>query len=178
MKAPPNDRTWTTPTLLRVDAAAIPDELKVLRQWVGWRLEPRNGRNAKVPYQASRPDLLAKVDDPKTWAPFDVAMKAYSDGLFDGIGFVFSSEDPYCGIDLDNCVSPGTGEITNEASKIIEQLNGYTELSPSKTGVHIIVRASLADLKRRRIGGVEFYDSRRYFTMTGRRVGRVYLQNS
>jgi putative DNA primase/helicase len=35
----------------------IPDELKTLRQWLLWRLEERDGRMTKVPYQPKQTTL-------------------------------------------------------------------------------------------------------------------------
>jgi putative DNA primase/helicase len=85
-----------------------------------------------------------------------------------GVGFVFAVDDPYCGIDLDECVENGV--IAPWAKAIIDQLGGYAETSPSGKGVKVWVRASLGD----RPGGhwykpheVECYDRGRYFTVTG-----------
>jgi len=88
---------------------------------------------------------------------------------FAGVGFVFSSDDPYTGIDLDKCRNPETGQIEESAQGIIEQLDSYTEASQSGTGVHIIVRGWLpqGNGARRRTGGIEMYDAGRFFVMTG-----------
>src|SRR5262249_24440997 len=60
------------------------------------------------------------------------------------------------------------------ALEIINTLDSYTELSPSGTGIHIIVRGSLP-LGRRQVNGGEhtgfgLYDAGRYFTMTGTQI--------
>jgi hypothetical protein len=96
----------------------------------------------------------------------------------DGIGFMFAETDPYVGIDLDKCCDRGTGVLEGWARRIVERLNSYTELSPSGTGVHIILRASLLatveKLGREEIqhksGSIEIYDRDRYFTVTGRHL--------
>ena len=61
---------------------------------------------------------------------------------------------------------PATGEIEGWAQEIIEELNSYTEISPSGTGVHILVRGELP-AGRNRKGRFEAYDQGRYFTITG-----------
>ncbi len=91
----------------------------------------------------------------------------------DGIGFVFSPDDPYCGIDLDHCRNLETGETADWARAIIEAINSYTEISPSGDGVHILIRAAMPSTgthhkKPMADGGkIEIYDRGRYFTMTG-----------
>ena len=76
----------------------FPQELLELDQWVLWRRVERNGRATKQPYTPA--GTLASSTGPGTWSPFDQAARAYDD-TFDGLGFVFSEHDPYCGIDFD-----------------------------------------------------------------------------
>jgi primase-polymerase (primpol)-like protein len=89
----------------------------------------------------------------------------------DGIGFVFTTADPYTGIDLDHC-------RTNEglepwAAAIVERLHSFTEWSPSGEGLHILVKASLPECAGRRTSGIELYSSGRYFTITGDQLERT-----
>jgi putative DNA primase/helicase len=87
---------------------------------------------------------------------------------YDGIGFVFSDADPFCGIDLDDCRNPETGEIVPWAQEIICRVgDGYTEISPSGRGIHVIIRGDVRGGGMRR-GPVEMYSRGRYFTITGR----------
>jgi primase-polymerase (primpol)-like protein len=144
--------------------AAIPSEMKSYPSWVGWRYEERDGKPpTKIPYVVGK-DQRASTTDMRTWRPFDLAVAAYGDGGFDGIGFVFSSGDPFTGIDLDKCRDPQTGEIEPWAQKIIDAAGGYAEVSPSGRGVHVIVRGKAPNSKR---GRVECYSERRFFTVTG-----------
>src|SRR5215208_8023404 len=97
----------------------IPEELTTRPQWVVWRSEERDGKPTKVPYSPGT-ERRASSTDLMTWSTFDVALEAYEpDGVYDGIGFMFSSADPFAGIDLDNCRDPETGAVDKWAQKII-----------------------------------------------------------
>lgn len=156
------------PTYSPPNFDSIPEELKQRDQWVLWRAEVRNGKITKIPYNA-RTGAKAASDNPETWSSFAEARRAYEvEQNSDGIGFVFSADDPYCGIDLDQKGGQffdEDGELTEAARDIIETIASYTEYSPSG-GIHIIARASLPE-KGRRKGDLEMYDSVRYFTVTG-----------
>ena len=142
----------------------IPEELRRRRQWVVWKLEERDGELTKVPYTPGS-KRRASSTDLETWRSFGEALSALESRRFDGIGFMFSSGDPYTGIDLDGCRNPETGAIRREAQEIIESLDAYTEVSPSGKGVHIIVRGKLE--RNRKRGWIEAYSCERFFTMTG-----------
>ena len=133
----------------------IPEELRQRAQWVVHK--------EKVPYIAGGVGRASSTDS-LTWRTFEEAVQALQTGRYDGIGFVFSSGDPFAGVDLDNCRDPETGELEEWAQKTIKVLDGYTEVSPSGTGVHIIVRGKAPNKKR---GQVEAYSSERFFTVTG-----------
>lgn len=140
---------------------SIPPELKALSQWVCHTsnkvpVNPENGHNAKA-------------DDPTTWGEFDQAVRhweAHRGNGIAGVGFEFSPGDPYTGVDLDECRDPETGKIEPGALEIVGRLNSYTEVSPSGTGLHIILKGSVPPGGNRK-GRVEMYDSSRYFTVTG-----------
>src|SRR5579864_4584504 len=117
----------------------IPNELRARRQWLVWRLENRNGKATKVPY-SSQPAQPASTNDPTTWSSFEETQNALNEGGFNGIGFVFTAEDPYVGIDLDKCRDPETGQVEPWAKQIITDLDSYTEISQSGRGLHIIAK--------------------------------------
>lgn len=150
--------------MMTPDLNKIPLELKAFSQWVCYRpnkipVNPKTGDNAKA-------------DDPDTWGEFDKAVRhweVHKDNGIAGIGFEFSPGDPYTGVDLDKCRDPETGEIEAWAQEIIRRLSSYTEASPSGTGLHVIVKASVPPGGNRK-GRVELYDSARYFTVTGAHV--------
>jgi primase-polymerase (primpol)-like protein len=145
-------------------------DLTGLDQWVCWRLEKRNGKLTKVPYNPHS-GRLASSTDPSTWAPFEVALATWTaSSRYNGIGFVFSPCDPFVGVDLDHCRDAETGTIDAWAQQIINDLDGYAELSPSGTGIHIWVRGHVPGERRKgEIDGhkIEMYDTGRFFTVTG-----------
>jgi putative DNA primase/helicase len=81
------------------------------------------------------------------------------------VGFVFSSGDPYTGIDLDEVRNPETGELAEWAQKVVDTFDAYTEISPSGEGVHIFVKGRT--LKARKNSSIEVYSTARFFTVTG-----------
>lgn len=143
----------------------IPEELKALNQWVVYRIEEINGRLTKPPYQTN--GKKASTTDPETCCTFEQALEAFQEKNFDGIGFVFTKDDPYTGIDLDDCVNPETKAIESWAMDWINRFSSYTEFSPSKTGTHTIVKGELPCEKGIKKGDYEIYDHARYFTFTG-----------
>ena len=147
-------------------ATALPGELRDLSQWVCWRLEKRDGKLTKVPYSPTSGDK-ARCNDPGTWGSFAEARETALAEDYAGIGFVFTTNDLFSGLDLDGCVNPETDEVEPWAAEILHEINSYTEISPSGRGLHVIVRAELPE-GRRRNDRVEMYDRGRFFTMTGR----------
>ncbi|MGG0243238.1 phage/plasmid primase, P4 family [Bacillus mycoides] len=148
----------------------IPAELKALPQWILWKFETRNGKQTKVPCQVT--GEMAQANNRRTWSTFATAVKFYLEGDYDGIGFVFSRQDNYIGIDIDKCVADGK---TNAfATEIIDTLDSYTEFSPSMKGIHIIIKGSLPQSvlgtgRKNTKHGLEIYSYGRFFTFTGNR---------
>ncbi len=137
-------------------------------QWVCWRIEVRDGRPTKVPYTPGT-ERKASATDLMTWRRFSEALAAYeaAEPPYNGIGFCFSSADPFVGIDLDNCRNPETGVLAPWAQKIVDAFleDGYVEASPSGTGVHIIIEGTLEESVKTE--HVELYGAARFFTISG-----------
>lgn len=147
----------------------IPVELRSRRQWVCWKIESRDGKPTKVPVNPNSPSKNAGSTLPATWGTFDEAVKSCAENGLSGIGFVFTTEDEYCGIDLDKCRNPKTGTFEPWAKEIIDSIDSYTEISQSKTGCHIIVKGKVPGSRNRK-GRFEAYDRDRYFIFTGDHV--------
>lgn len=144
---------------------AIPQELRDRRQWVCWRYTERDGKPTKEPVNArSRSGRHASTTDPDTWSTFTKAVQAAEAKGYDGIGFVFTKDDPYVGIDIDD----GYDTPERNAIDVIEDFHSYTERSPSGKGFHIICKADPPTHQSgRRTGHIEVYQHSRFFTMTG-----------
>ncbi len=172
MQAYPTAATFHSPTtppmatgapeeLQRLDEHVvehIPDELKMLRQWVGCKgklpINPHTGRSASA-------------TDPTTWGDVEHALAAVERYHLDGIGFVFTGCDQYLFIDIDHCIDPATGEIEARAQGFVDRIPGYWETSTRGGGLHGIVRA-VKPGDRCRTGNVEMYDQNRFMVWTGR----------
>lgn len=144
----------------------IPLEIKKTRRWVGYKVETRDGKQTKVPYNAIL-GTHARSNDPSTWTTFGVAVSGCLKYGFDGIGFMLGKDTEtdthYLGIDLDNHDEPDFQEL---ASDFIETLNSYTEYSHSGKGIHIICKGT-KPVGRCRKSNIEMYDNGRFFTMSG-----------
>jgi primase-polymerase (primpol)-like protein len=141
-------------------------------QWITWRVELRDGRPTKIPYRPNGRGRAA-VDDPASWGTFDASVAAVTRGDRDGVGFVFTAEDAFTGVDLDDCAA--AGQLHPAAAAIVDRLDSYAEWSPSRCGVHVIVRADLHSPRHRTShtdwhGRIEVYDRGRFFTITGDRL--------
>lgn len=153
------------------DAEVIPAELASYAQWVAWRPVPRERADGTTKIDKIPIDIgtggNASSTDATTWSTFDEAV-AYA--IFNdlGVGFVLMADDPFVGVDLDDCVVDG--QLDERAADIVGQLASYTEVSPSGTGVRVIVQASGFVPKRKSRDGVEMYASGRFLTMTGRHL--------
>jgi len=152
----------------------VPACLRERPQWVVWRYEKRHGRETKVPY-CPKSGRRASSADPSTWTSFTDAVAAYARGGYDGIGYVFLTDDPFCGIDLDDCVDE-EGHTAPWAQEILGPFRTYTEISPSGCGIKVFLRGRKPDFAACEVrgfgpdgkGGIEVYDRARYFTLTGR----------
>ena len=88
----------------KINIDQIPAELKERHQWVAWSGEIKsNGKMSKIPI-SPRTGKPAKINDPSTWGSFEAALECCKRHQLQGIGFVFADNDPFTGIDLDQCI--------------------------------------------------------------------------
>jgi hypothetical protein len=139
----------------------FPKELQRHDQWVVWK-------GKKIPYDPTRLNSKANVNDPNSWGSFNQADAAYSEGGWLGVGFVLTGNG-IAGVDIDKCVIDG--EPSKEALRLLADLDApYIEYSPSGNGLRAFcfsnesitgVRGQLDGLL------VELYTKGRYLTVTG-----------
>jgi putative DNA primase/helicase len=152
----------------------VADQLKQLRQWLPFKFKERPGkeRPTKVPYDPQT-GYPAHWQNAEIWLTLEQVCAFVRDNPgYDGIGIVLTADDPFTVVDLDNAIDPETGELKPAARQIVERLNSYTEISPSKTGVHVIIEGKppqdghdgfYQDQK------VEIYFQNHFITITGDR---------
>ncbi len=169
------------PKALAVIPENIPPDVTSRCRWVGWRWwhDAQKDKWTKPPYQ---PDgaTLARTDSPQSWKRFADILASYRTSRLDGVGFVIASgentkppTEPHgiTAVDLDHCVDRISKIISPWALEIIEDLQSYTELSPSGEGIRILLYGQMpnGDGKRKN-GNVEIFSRVGYVTLTGQRL--------
>jgi KaiC/GvpD/RAD55 family RecA-like ATPase len=159
-----------SPVLLQPNFDRVPGELQECAQWVVWKaieMTKRDGtvKTTKVPHNP-KTGRKASTSKREHWGAFDEVYDAYLMGGYTGIGFVFTADDPFVGVDLDNCYDDA-GNLRDDAREAIDELQSYTEKSPSGKGLHIICKGDFpggghCDNKE----GREMYQEGRFFTIT------------
>ncbi len=131
----------------------IPIEMQRKPQWVCWAKD-------KVPMNPNS-RTVGSPTSPKSWGSFDEAVDASS--FFKGIGFCFTKDDPFVGIDFDHCIKDGV--LDDWVDDLLNKLDTYAEYSPSGNGLHAIIKAPVEIGKKSKT--IEIYSHGRYFTVTG-----------
>jgi hypothetical protein len=161
--------------MTKFEGRAIPHELTRVPRWVRWTYRELNGKRTKMPITVE--GAPASTADPSTWTTYETIAS------FDRIGFVFCREDNLVGVDLDHVLDERL-ELCAWARSVVEELDSYTEVSPSGRGLHVIARGAKPDWLPSRVdmpqgAGLEVYDHGRYFTMSANVFeGRVELKEA
>ncbi len=154
----------------RIEAKGILRELAGYPNFVVWHYKAENGQRKKPPINPNS-RLPASPTDRSTWGTLASALSAVATGTYQGIGFMLS-HSPFAGIDLDHCIREG--RIEPWAQEIINELDTYTEYSPSWNratgtgGVHLLVEGKPPASKK--AGNMEVYGEKHYLTITTRHL--------
>ena len=141
----------------------IPQELKALPNWVGFKFISQEGKKPKKEPINAATGGHAKSNDHKTWRSFDEVVAKAEMLNFDAIGIAVV--EPYIVCDIDHSVRDKA--ISPLAKKIISAFLSYTEYSPSKTGIHIVGKGKIPRDRKFTTLDVELYSGARFFTFTG-----------
>src|SRR5215211_8730694 len=155
----------------------IPEALTRIDRWMGTRFVVRkDGKKDKPPYRvvSGLPVIKADKTNPENWATFEDAALVLSRGAVDAIGIVLTDQDPFYGIDGDDCINRDTGEIVGRAADFIHDHDSYAEVSISGEGVRVIgigEKPSWARTVSHELGfKLEVYDHAAFLVITGRRI--------
>ncbi|HHC9191460.1 TPA: phage/plasmid primase, P4 family [Staphylococcus aureus] len=159
--------------IIGVKELEIPQELKLVPNWVLWRAEwnEKQQNYGKVPYSIN--GYRASTTNEKTWCDFESVSIEYAvDEQYNGIGFVLSDDNNFVCLDIDNVIDE-KGQINSELALKMMQFT-YCEKSPSGTGLHCFFKGKLPDnrKKKRTDLDIELYDSARFMTVTGCAIGQ------
>jgi putative DNA primase/helicase len=154
--------------------AAVPKELQALPVWLLWKEEPNgDDKPRKVPYyfDGGKRSIPDTPNDRGRLVTFDRLLGEFDSNDFSGVGvalgLVPNTSMILSGIDLDNSVRDGV--IAPRAQQVVDAgKSAYTEISPSLTGLKIF---GTGDIGTERAPELEIYSGRRYFTVTGERIG-------
>ena len=165
------------------------NELAPLKQWVAFRKVPKNGEISKPPINIhtgtgerwNTPEGMGTHEEAYTYAIMHSLIASIPSMNTGGIGFVFTENDCYAGIDLDHVLK--NGKLTPEAEEIVALMDTYTELSLSGDGLHLIFKLSQSldslglDITHKLPLGadsrIEIYDRAKYFTVSDKPYGEV-----
>jgi primase-polymerase (primpol)-like protein len=163
--------------MTRFSTKLIPEALKAIPQWVVWFPVHRHGRLTKVPYDptsAKRGSLdMAKTNDPKTWSDYTTACRVARQ-TDHGIGIVLTSDLGITGVDVDHCIEDK--RIIPWVRDLVRQLDTYTEVSPSGTGLRMFAYGEIPKALKRSEQGLELYKTGRFLTITGGHVSSTSLK--
>lgn len=144
----------------------IPNEMKKYDQWVTWSSieHDSNGQptKAKIPVYVKGNQLRrSKWNSPEYQLSFEEALENWENSdLIHGVGFVFSSRDPFVFIDFDKM------EENDQRYQYVDGTT-FTEVSQSGKGLHLIVKGHLTKAHKPTTGEVEMYYANRFCAMTG-----------
>jgi len=176
------------PPLLPVTVDGIPASMLDTARWAPWRAvwNEKKKKYEKIPHRAEQPAYGLSTKSTKGWASFHRALAVYlqNPGKFAGVGYLVTGEKvpgsaadvfapgDLAGVDLDHCRDAATGEIAPWAAEVIAKLDSYTEVSPSGTGLRVMVRAGIYADTIDHQQGIEIYGGTqaRFVTITGHRV--------
>lgn len=124
------------------------DALEKRKQWIIWTRTPKqNGKVDKIPIDPLSEGGI-NAHSPSNWMDFDTAsMFAKRRPASLGVGFVFTRDDPYSFIDVDNCVLPD-GHWAEHARWLCEAFAGAAiGVSQSGRGLHIICTGQVPEYR-------------------------------
>lgn len=149
----------------------IPKELKKLKQWCVFKIEPprKEGQHkGKIPINPITGKGASSTDS-STWTDFKTAVNKSKN--YDGLGFFFNNN--YIGVDIDDIPEEikKFSQAPTDPNNLINWLNGltnhsYLEVSQSGKGIHAIVKGKYKLDKNRR-DNFEIYNNGRFFALTG-----------
>ena len=151
---------------------SLPPELTGCRQWLPWRYGPLTEKDKPDKLPCDARGFLCDCNDPNNWHTFQEAVALCVKLGLDGIGFAHPARAGLVCLDIDDCRDPVTGILSKIAQQVVELFCSYTEVSPSQTGIRIVVCAPCPERPYPRVGyyrglKIEVFKFSGFVTVTG-----------
>ncbi|MFW2545511.1 VapE domain-containing protein [Primorskyibacter sp. 2E107] len=129
--------------------------------WAAWEEVRQKDRWSKPP-KSPKTGYMASTTKPKTWGTRAAAQRrsdAFKTDRPKGLGIMLAGVPDLpgwrvCGIDMDSCRNPETGELTSWAAPVLDRFQSYADVSPGQTGVHVLFLCRDADVEALREEGL------------------------
>lgn len=164
------------PPLLPVNVDGIPASMLDTPRWAPWRAvwDPKKKKYEKIPHRADRPAAGLSNKSVSGWSAFHIAMAAYlqNPDRFAGVGYLMTGPHGVVAVDLDHCRDATTGTLVPWAEEVVAKLDSYTEVSPSGTGLRVMVAGEVERDWTNHDVGIEVYGGvdARFVTITGAKL--------
>lgn len=166
IKMPPARSVTKRPTpVFDISYDSVPEKMRRENRWLAFEVIYND---EKKKFDKKPVNSEGKPTNDPTKAESFGTMLAFVE-KHEGFVLGYYIEAPYIGIDADNCRDPHTGIIAENIMEVIRAYNSYAEVSPSGTGVRIIIAGKKPGDSCRR-GSVEIYSHKRAVTITGLRI--------
>lgn len=166
---PPSDRD---PQWLKPDYSALPQSLKDNYRWAVFKATPRPGKPGKFDKPPRNPVTFTKMgtNNPDNFGSFDDAQATLrkAPDRWTGAGIILCGDD-LIGIDVDDALTllAERPDFTKWLGEVIASENPpYLEVSPSGTGLRMLVRGKFSGPGRKK-DNLEIYNTARFMTLTG-----------
>ena len=156
----------------------IPESLRQVKTAL-WRAEPKlsndgtqslkpNGRPRVNKSPKNAAGINISKSKPEQWMAHDQARAAFDPVRFTGVGVLLQAGCGLVGIDLDDVkdLLQSNPKIKGIIAKV-KQTGIYCEMSPSSTGLRMLVQGVLPNNAGKRKDGVELYSDAAFLTVTG-----------
>jgi len=137
-----------------------------LKQYVAWRGIPLdNGKTKKLLINPHTGRAASSVD-PTTWGSYDDVTTFIASHADHHLGFVFTADDPYFFIDIDDCID-AAGNWNTISKQIYSRFpDAYVEYSQSGRGLHIIgIGKRPVGYKNKSDYGYDIYTEKRFVAL-------------
>src|SRR5262249_11108320 len=173
------------PNTFQRNLAKLPPALAPLierPQWCVWRWTQKpDGKWQKPPFMATQPERHASTNDPNTWTDYPTALAAVQASHADGISYILTKDDPFGGIDLDNCRDKLCSIDVWAQNYMQAAVHTYQEVTPSGEGIRIwgladgepLNRKFSLEINGKKIAAELFRRTNKALTITGYRLNTV-----